>query len=194
MQPYRQLLKEDSRTIAWVVVYAPTGIGAEILGALTAARRFEVVRTVLEFDPFAREDEDELFDGVDVITGILESLTPEIGRAVVHHLALTAPALAHKVRSRMVVFEDLCKLADQDVQALLKNTDRSQWAVALLTASEELKNRIFTNMSSRSEKMLKEEMVYMGKMDVAEIEKVQRDIAYILRRLKTAGEITTDST
>jgi flagellar motor switch protein FliG len=72
---------------------------------------------------------------------------------------------------------------------VLKEVDNDELALALRTASDELKEKIFSNMSERAAVMIKEDMEYMGPVRVAEVEGAQQRIVDIVRRLEDAGEI-----
>jgi flagellar motor switch protein FliG len=77
-------------------------------------------------------------------------------------LNLSSPDLVEEIRRLMFVFEDITKLSDKDVQAVLKNVESAQWAMALKGASDELKEKILGNMSKRAAQMLEEEMEMGG--------------------------------
>jgi flagellar motor switch protein FliG len=90
----------------------------------------------------------------------------------------------------MFVFEDIAKLADRDIQSLLKNVETAQWAMSLKGASTGLQEKIMRNMSSRAADNLREEMDYLGSVRVSEVEAVQQKIVDIVRHLEDTGEIS----
>ncbi|MCC7407141.1 MAG: flagellar motor switch protein FliG, partial [Phycisphaeraceae bacterium] len=75
------------------------------------------------------------------------------------------------------------------IQAVLKEVDNEELAMALKTASEELKQKIFRNMSERAAKMIQEDMQYMGPVRISDVDAAQQRIVDIVRRLEDAGEI-----
>jgi len=89
----------------------------------------------------------------------------------------------------MFVFEDIILLSDRDIQQIIREVDTAEWALALKTASEEVSERIFKNMSKRAAEMLKEEMEYLGPVRLRDVENAQQKIVSIIRRLEEAGEI-----
>jgi flagellar motor switch protein FliG len=109
------------------------------------------------------------------------------------NLAQDDPDLVEDIRRLMFVFEDINKLSDVDIAAVLKNVDNSQWALALKGASEELKSKIFKNMSKRAGKMLQEEIEYLGPQRASDVERVQQEIVDVIRKLEDAGEVTISS-
>ncbi|MFA7237471.1 MAG: FliG C-terminal domain-containing protein, partial [Phycisphaeraceae bacterium] len=78
---------------------------------------------------------------------------------------------------------------DKGIQAVLKEVDNDELALALKTASEELKTKIFKNMSERAAELIKEDMEYMGPVRVSDVEAAQQRIVDVVRRLEEAGEI-----
>jgi flagellar motor switch protein FliG len=89
----------------------------------------------------------------------------------------------------MFVFEDIKMVNDKGIQAVLKEVDNEELALALKTASEDLKNKIFKNMSERAGQLIKEEMQFMGPVKVSDVEASQQRIVDIVRRLEEAGEV-----
>ncbi len=89
----------------------------------------------------------------------------------------------------MFVFEDILKVNDKGIQAVLKEVDNEELCLALKTGSDELKEKIFTNMSSRASELIKEDMEYMGPVRLSDVEAAQQRIVDVVRRLEEAGEI-----
>ena len=109
--------------------------------------------------------------------GILESLEAE------------DPELVEQIRRLMFVFEDILLIDDKGIQSVLKEIDHEQLALALKTASEEMKQKIFGNMSERAAQLIKEDMEYMGPVRLSDVEAAQQKIVDVVRRLEDAGEI-----
>jgi flagellar motor switch protein FliG len=78
---------------------------------------------------------------------------------------------------------------DRGIQQVLKEVDNEELAVALKASSEELKNKIFGNMSDRAAEMVQDEMEFMGPVRVADVESAQQRIVDVVRRLEESGEI-----
>ena len=89
----------------------------------------------------------------------------------------------------MFVFEDIIRVNDKGIQAVLKEVENDELALALKTASEELKQKIFKNMSERAAQLIKEEMEFMGPVRVSDVEAAQQQIVDVVRRLEDAGEV-----
>jgi flagellar motor switch protein FliG len=128
--------------------------------------------------------------GVPSVAEILNVTDRATERNLLENLAQEDPDLVEEIRRLMFVFDDILKLSDKDMQNVLKNVETGQWALALKKSSEELKNKVFGNLSSRAADMLREEMEYLGPTKLSEVERVQQQIVDIVRRLEDAGEVT----
>jgi flagellar motor switch protein FliG len=89
----------------------------------------------------------------------------------------------------MFVFEDIMLVNDKGIQAVMKEVDNDELALSLKTASDELKEKIFNNMSERAAQLIREDMEYMGPVRLSDVENAQQKIVDIVRRLEDAGEI-----
>jgi flagellar motor switch protein FliG len=110
-------------------------------------------------------------------------------KAILEKLETSDPELVEQIRRLMFVFEDINLVDDRGIQMVLKEVDNSDMALALKTASDELKDKIFRNMSERAASMIREEMEYMGPVKLSDVEAAQQKIVDIVRRLDDAGEI-----
>jgi flagellar motor switch protein FliG len=89
----------------------------------------------------------------------------------------------------MFIFEDLINLDDRSIRALLKEVGNDELLLALKTASESLKDRIFGNLSQRAAEMLREDLEVMGPAKLVEVEQAQQMIIKTARRLEEEGKI-----
>jgi len=99
------------------------------------------------------------------------------------------PDLVEQIRRLMFVFEDILLVSDKGIQSVLKEIDNDELALALKTASDELKQKIFKNMSERAAQLIQEDMQYMGPVRVSAVEAAQQKIVDVVRRLEDSGEI-----
>ncbi len=97
--------------------------------------------------------------------------------------------VAESIRNLMFVFDDLIKLDDRAIQMILKETSTEELSLALKTASEALKEKIYKNMSQRAVEILKEEIQTRGPVKLSDVEKAQQNIVKIARRLEVEGKI-----
>jgi len=127
--------------------------------------------------------------GVQLVAQILNSTDRATERNVLSTLERTHPELALEIKQLMFVFEDIMLLDDRSIQRVLKEVDMKELSLALKGTSEEVKAKIFKNMSSRAADMIKEDMEYMGPVKVKDVEDSQQKIVDIIRRLEEEGEV-----
>ena len=99
------------------------------------------------------------------------------------------PDLVEQIRRLMFVFEDVILVNDKGIQAVLREIDNDELSLSLKTASEDLMEKIFRNMSERAVELVKEDMEYMGPVRISDVEAAQQRIVDVVRRLEDAGEI-----
>jgi flagellar motor switch protein FliG len=90
----------------------------------------------------------------------------------------------------MFVFDDISRLTDLEIQTLLGDIDQKDLVISLKAASEELKNKILSNMSEKVRTFITEEMEFLGPMRLREVEKVQLRIVQQVRQLEEQGRVT----
>jgi flagellar motor switch protein FliG len=201
------IIDEHPQTIALIMSHLPPNFGAEILSGLPAERQLSVVRriaTMGQTNPeIIREVEKGLerrmssvmsqsFEnagGVSAVAEMLNVADRATERELLDSLGKEAPELVEEIRRLMFVFEDISKFTDKDIQTIMKNVETSQWALALKSASEELKNKILNNMSERGAETLREEMGYLGAVKRSSVEGKQQEIVDIVRRLEGENQI-----
>jgi flagellar motor switch protein FliG len=100
------------------------------------------------------------------------------------------PTLAADLRNKLFTFDDLTRLSDRDMQALMKDVDTNQLPLALKGAADELKDKFLRNMSSRAAQMLSDDLAAMGPVKLALVEEAQAAIAKMALELSEKGRIT----
>lgn len=198
---------EHPQTIALIVSHLPHHKAAEILGGLPLQKQIEVVKRIANMEQtnpeVIREVERglesrlsnmlmqsmEKAGGIPTVAEILNLADRSTEKSIMEGLETEDPDLVEQIRRLMFVFEDILLVNDKGIQSVLKEVDNSELAVALKTASEELKTKIFSNMSERAASLIKEEMEYMGPVRVSDVESAQQRIVDIVRRLEEAGEV-----
>jgi flagellar motor switch protein FliG len=97
--------------------------------------------------------------------------------------------LAVEIKNMMFVFEDIVLLDDRGIQRILREVETKDISIALKAANDEVKRKIFSNVSERVSVMIKEEMEYMGPMRLSDVEAAQQRIVESIRRLEEQGQI-----
>lgn len=198
---------EHPQTIALLLSHVPSHYAAEVMAGLDPAKQLEVIRRIATIGRTSPEAVSELelglearlssmvnqqhsnAGGIESVAEILNVCERSIERAIMESLGREDPELSDEIRRLMFVFEDISKLTDRDIQALLKNVETAQWAMSLKGASQLLQEKIMRNMSSRAAENLREEIEYLGSVRVSEVESIQQRIVDIVRHLEDSGEI-----
>ncbi|ANE41927.1 MAG: flagellar motor switch protein FliG [Fervidobacterium pennivorans] len=201
------LQSEHPQTIALVLSFLEPRIAAQVLGALPENLQIEVIKRISLLErasPDVVKEVEKLLEkkfagvatqtlsavgGLDTAAEIMNNLDRSTEKNIMERLTYESPELAEEIRRRMFVFEDILKLDDRSVQLVLREVNTQDLAVALKGASEELKQKIFNNMSKRAQQLLKDEIEFMGPVRVKDVEEAQQKIINIIRRLEEAGEI-----
>jgi len=198
---------EHPQTIALILAHLPPQKASEILVGLPSQKQIEVVKRVANMEQtnpevikeVERGLEHRLSDivsqtfekagGVDTVAEILNLADRSTEKGIMEGLEAEDPDLVEQIRRLMFVFEDILLVNDKGIQSVLKEVDNEELALALKTASEDLKQKIFKNMSERAAQLIQEDMQYMGPVRVSDVEAAQQKIVDIVRRLEDAGEI-----
>ncbi len=199
---------EHPQTIALIMSYLHAEQGAAVLSGLDDKRKqLEVVTRLASMDQTSPEVINQVEEalqkrladvvameyskagGVEAAAKILTQVEQKIERNIMESLEEEDPELANEISKLMFTFEDLLRVNDKGVQSLLREISNDELAFALKTASEELKEHIFKNMSQRAADMIKEDMEYMGPVRITEVEAAQRNIIDVVKKLEQAGEI-----
>ncbi len=127
--------------------------------------------------------------GVKALAEILNSTSRGVEQNIMEILIQKDPELATEIKNLMFVFEDLTRLRDKDIQKILKGVDSKSLGMALKVASDELKDKIFGNMSQQASEALKEEIEFLGPVRLREVEEAQVGIVEHVREMENRGEI-----
>lgn len=198
---------EHPQTIALIVCHLSHHKAAEILAGLPMQKQLEVIKRIANMEQtnpeVIREVERglesrlsamltqsmEKAGGVNTVAEILNLADRATEKSVLEGLEVDDPDLVEEIRRLMFVFEDIKMVDGKGIQAVLREVDNDELALALKTASEELQEKIFGNMSERASQLIKEDMEYMGPVRVSDVENAQQRIVDVVRRLEEAGEI-----
>ena len=199
--------EEHPQTIALLLSHVPSPYAAEVMAGLDGEKQIEVIRRIATIGRTSPEAVNELeyglemrlssmvnqqysnIGGVESVAEILNICERSVERLIMDTISKDDPELSDEIRRLMFVFEDIAKLTDRDIQALLKNVETAQWAMALKGASSGLQEKVMRNMSARAAENLKEEIDYLGSVRISEVESVQQKIVDVVRHLEDSGEI-----
>jgi flagellar motor switch protein FliG len=145
----------------------------------------EVLQTQLCGDAGAGEE----IGGPKSAADILNFVDRSSEERIIVEIEETFPELAETIRNLMFTFEDIKKLDDRGVQTVLKDVPRENLVLALKTASDELKEILFRNVSQRAAEMIKEDLEALGPVKLKDVEKTQQGIVDVVRKLEAEGKI-----
>ena len=203
---FNMIKGEHPQTIALILSYLPHEKSAEILNLLPEGDKADIALRIVTIgqvqDELIREVDEALkndiskigtatrkFDGVEILASILNEVGGDAEEGILSHIEKENSDLADRIRQKMFVFEDLLQVEDRSFREILQNVDNQGLAKALKTAPEELKEKIFNNLSERAADMLKEDMEIMGPVRLKEVEDAQQNILRITKKLEAEGKI-----
>lgn len=200
--------KEHPQTIALILSQLESTQAAGVINGLSEELQADVsyrIATMESISPqVLRELEDSLaqdlqsilsgqvteIGGPKAVAEILNSTGRSTEKAVLERLDAQDPELAEDVRNQMFVFDDIASLTDREIQLILREVDSKDLSTALKGSNDEMKDRIFSNVSDRVGIMMKEEMEISAPVRLSDVEEVQLRIVQTVRQLEEAGQIT----
>src|SRR5919107_316583 len=187
------LRNEAPQTIALIVANLHTSLAAQVLAQLEPADRAEVVAQIelvmKQKLSSVSAGEYAAAGGVKSLADILNHSDRSTERNVLDELARNDGELAEEVRLLLFTFEDVAKLDDRSIQMVLKEVDQKDLAIALRGVEEDVRGKIFGNMSERGAELLREEIDFQPPQRKRVVEEAQGRIVGVVRRLEEAGAI-----
>jgi flagellar motor switch protein FliG len=197
---------EHPQTVALILSYLPYEKAAEVLKSLPEELKIDValrivqigqvdVEIVKELDKVIKNELSKIggatrkCDGIETLANILNQVDGITEESVLSHIENEDGDLADMVRQKMFVFEDLLQIENRHFRDILQNVDNQLLIKALKTTSDEMKNKVFSNLSERASEMLKEDMEVMGPVKLSEVEEAQQEIIKVAKRLESEGRI-----
>ncbi|MFR1255031.1 MAG: flagellar motor switch protein FliG [Eubacterium sp.] len=197
---------EHPQTIALILSYLSPSQAAGIVGSLPPDKQTDVAKRIATMDRTSpdviKEVEDILeqklaslvsqdytiVGGVDSVVAILNTVDRGTEKHIMENLEIEEPELADEIRKKMFVFEDILMLDDRSIQRVLREVENNELEL-LKNANEDVRNAIFSNLSTRLADMIREDMEYMGPVRVKDVEEAQQKIVNIIRKLEDSAEI-----
>ena len=127
--------------------------------------------------------------GVGMTAEILNFLGSNVEASALSYIREYDPELAQRIQDKMFVFDNILEIDDRSIQTILREVQSDSLVVALKGTSQELKDKIFRNMSSRAAEMLRDDLESKGPVKLSEVEAEQKEILKIVRKLADDGQI-----
>jgi flagellar motor switch protein FliG len=204
---YDLIRNEQPQTIAIILVHLNTRVASDVIAKLPDEIKTEVSMRIVNLDKVTAAIVDEVNEilkdilktkrntiskvtgGVDRLAEILNQTDEISSELILNEMEEADMEMAAQIKQRMFVFEDIILVDDRGVQKLLRKVETMELAIALKAASEEVKEKVFKNMSERAGEMLKEEIEDMGPVRMKEVEDSQQNITNIIQEMETKGEL-----
>ena len=201
------LINEHPQTIAVILAHLEPEKRGEVLKRLPESLQSEVVlrmsnldhvdpELIAEVDKVLKQElanlgtvEQAQLGGVQPVADMLNVMDKNTETSIMSRIEEKDPILAEEIRKLMFVFEDIVKIDDKGIQALLKEVPNDKLLLALKTANEEIRLKIFKNISQRAAKLLQDDLANMGPARLSDVEGAQVEIVNVARRLEQEGKI-----
>ena len=203
------ILGEHPQTIALILAHLQPANAAQLATLLPEELRVEVLTRMASLEDISPDvvsrissvielrlkalggPSREQHGGVRAVAELFNRLERTVSTPVLEAIEEARPELAVSIRNLMFVFDDLLHVDDNGMREIIQRADKKGLTIALKGASDEIRQRFFTNMSKRAGEMLKEEMEVLGAVRLRDVEKAQQEVVAIARKLEEEGLIST---
>ena len=201
------LEQEHPQTIAMVLTHFPYDLASDILMAMPDERKGDIALRIANLgqvpEEVVREVDQALKSelaalggksgsksgGLQVLVDIINGVDKATEDLIMESIEEQNADMANNIREMMFVFEDLARVDDRGMREILKKVESQTLVLAMKTASEEMKQKILSNLSARAAEMLAEDLEVMGPVRLAEVEEAQQVIARAAKELEAEGTI-----
>jgi len=203
------ILGEHPQTIALILAHLQPANAAQLATLLPEELRVEVLTRMASLEDISPDvvsrissvielrlkalggPSREQHGGVRAVAELFNRLERTVSTPVLEAIEEQRPELAVSIRNLMFVFDDLLHVDDNGMREIIQRADKKGLTIALKGASDEIRQRFFSNMSKRAGEMLKEEMDVLGAVRLRDVEKAQQEVVAIARKLEEEGLIST---
>ena len=186
----------DPKVASKTIVEVPEEIRMGILHRLATLGRVEP-RVIRELDEALQAEfrssgavSGNKLGGVDVAAEVMGSLDRATENSILTAMDEVDQELADEIRNLRFVFEDILKIDDNGIQIIMKEINQEDLLIGLKTASDELKEKLFNNMSERASLMLKEDLESLGPTKLKDVEKAQQKVIAVCKKLEEEQKIS----
>jgi flagellar motor switch protein FliG len=204
---YELIKDEHPQTIAIILIHLKTPVASDIMANLPDEIKTDVAVRVATLEKVNVDMIGEVNDvfieilknkkssmanisgGVDRLAEILNQTDEISSELILNEIEDNDAEMAAQIKQKMFVFDDLVLVDDRGFQKLLRKIETVELAIALKAASEDVKEKVFKNMSERAGAMLREEMEDLGPVRMNEVSDAQTAITGIIQEMEVKGEI-----
>jgi flagellar motor switch protein FliG len=204
---FKLVENEHPQTIAIILVHAKTETASDVMSRLPDEVKTDVALRIAKLTKvnsgmvdeinrviesiLSNKESSQTHDtgGVDRLAEILNLADEMSSELIMGEIEEQDPELAAQIKQKMFVFEDIVLVDDKGFQKLLRKVETSELAVALKAASDEVKEKVFHNMSARAGDMLREEIADMGPVRMNDVSAAQQKITGLIQDMEFKGEL-----
>jgi len=201
------VINEHPQTAAIILAHLDPPVASLTIRELPEENRMEIVHRLATLErvaPAVIRDLDEALQaefrtsgavsgnklgGVEVAAAVMGSLDRTTETTILTAMDEVDPDLANEIRNLRFTFEDILKIDDNGIQMIMKEINQEDLLIALKTATDDLKEKLFGNMSERAALMLKEDLESLGPTKISEVEKGQQKIIAVCKKLEEDGKL-----
>ena len=201
------LSQEHPQAVAVVLAKLKSKQTSEIISLLPQELQAEVVLRIADVEQVAPEilmDLDEVMKkeiksmggtqrykvgGIEKVVDMFNHFDRSKEKQILDKLDVISPPLAEIIRKHLFTFEDVFNLDDRSIQSIMREVSNDTLTLAMKTSADEVKEKIFRNISSRAADMIKEDLEVMGPVRLSDVEKAQGEIIKIVRKMEEEGKI-----
>jgi flagellar motor switch protein FliG len=204
---YELIKNEHPQTIAIILIHLKTAVASDVVAQLPDEIKTDVAVRVVTLEKVNADMIEEvnavfkeilknkrgsvanISGGVDRLAEILNQTDEISSELILNEIENTDAEMAVQIKQKMFVFEDLVLVDDRGFQKLLRKVGTVELAIALKAASEDVKEKVFRNLSERAGTILREEMEVLGPVRMNEVSDAQMTITSIIQEIEAKGEI-----
>jgi flagellar motor switch protein FliG len=201
------VINEHPQTTAIILAHLDRPVSSEVIQMLPEEKQMEVLHrlaTLEHVSSKALRERDEVLrvelkaltstsgnrlGGVSVAAEMMGFMARASEISILTDMDVVDPELADEIRSLRFTFEDIIKVDENGIQIALKELDQKDLLVSLKTATDELKEKIFSNMSARAGAMLKEDLEALPPTKVSDVDIAQKKVIAVFKTLEEEGKI-----
>jgi len=198
---------EHPQIISIVMSFLDPDQGAAVLSEFPEKVRSDIIMRVAALEgiqPNALQELDHILEkqfqgasnvkssalgGIKKAADILNFVEGTLETSIMEDIGQVDEELAQQIQDNMFVFDNLIDIDDRGFQTLLREVSSEQLLLAMRGIDEKLKEKFFSNMSSRAAEMLRDDLEAAAPVKLSEVESAQKEILTVVRRLADAGEI-----
>ena len=202
------LQNERPQVIALIMAYMESQQAAQVLEQLPEEKKIQAVESMARMDRVSPEaiaiveeemkrkfatiitSEDNMsLGGVDYVADMMNHVDRSSERKIFEELDKRNPELAQSIREKMFVFENILDMDDRSVQRFVRDCDTKDIVYALKSASKEMKDIFFRNMSKRMSDSVRADLEITTNVRLKDVEEAQQRIVNVIRTLEEQGQV-----